>query len=54
MNKPLPIAVGGVLMGFAAIAFGAAVSGLGVGERVTPFHPTHVGGPDKGTDTCPP
>lgn len=29
-------------------------SGLAVGEMVTPFHPTHVAGPDKGTDTCPP
>lgn len=29
-------------------------SGLGVGEKVTPFHPYHVSGPDKGTDTCPP
>ncbi len=29
-------------------------SGLEVGEMVTPFHPMHVSGPDKGTDTCPP
>ena len=29
-------------------------SGLEVGQLVTPFHPTHVGGPDNGTDTCPP
>lgn len=36
-----------------SLAFGAN-SGLSVGESVTPFHPTHVTGPDKGTDTCPP
>jgi hypothetical protein len=29
-------------------------SGLNVGETVTPFHPTHVAGPDKGTTKCPP
>lgn len=29
-------------------------SGLNVGEMVTPFHPTHVAGPLKGTDACPP
>jgi len=33
---------------------GTVKSGLEVGEMVTPFHPTHVSGPDKGTDTCPP
>lgn len=31
-----------------------ADSGLSVGEVVTPFHPQHVTGPDKGTDACPP
>ncbi|MBA3726154.1 MAG: hypothetical protein H0W86_06800 [Armatimonadetes bacterium] len=29
-------------------------SGLSVGEITTPFHPTHVSGPDKGTKNCPP
>lgn len=37
----------------AVYAFGVK-SGLEVGEMVTPFHPQHVSGPDKGTDTCPP
>ncbi len=32
----------------------AVESGLNVGEMVTPFHPTHVSGPHKGTDACPP
>ncbi|MCW5942705.1 MAG: hypothetical protein KIS66_10765 [Fimbriimonadaceae bacterium] len=32
----------------------APTSGLKVGETVTPFHPTHVSGPLKGTDSCPP
>lgn len=36
-----------------AFAFGPD-SGLKVGEMVTPFHPTHVTGPLKGTDGCPP
>lgn len=48
---------------FAALLSGALVlpalasaptSGLKVGETVTPFHPTHVSGPLKGTDSCPP
>jgi hypothetical protein len=39
----------------AASAFvGGPNSGLNVGEMVTPFHPQHVTGPHKGTDTCPP
>lgn len=29
-------------------------SGLKVGETVSPFHPTHVTGPLKGTTNCPP
>ncbi|MFN3729288.1 MAG: hypothetical protein ACK4XJ_06205 [Fimbriimonadaceae bacterium] len=50
------------ILGAAALAVAVAVpavagsvdSGLKVGEMVTPFHPKHVSGPDKGTDTCPP
>jgi len=33
---------------------GAVESGLKVGEMVSAFHPNHVSGPHKGTDTCPP
>lgn len=40
-------------LALATTMFGAS-SGLAVGEMVTPFHPTHVAGPDKGTSTCPP
>jgi hypothetical protein len=29
-------------------------SGLNVGDRTPAFHPQHVSGPAKGTDTCPP
>lgn len=29
-------------------------SGLKPGEYVSSFHPQHLSGPDKGTDTCPP
>jgi hypothetical protein len=40
---------------FAALALAAPLSsGLNKGEYVSPFHPQHVSGPDKGTDTCPP
>jgi hypothetical protein len=38
----------------AAVLAPAPDSGLAVGEAVTPFHPTHVAGPHKGTDACPP
>jgi len=29
------------------------VSGLDLGQTLPAFHPIHVTGPDKGTDTCP-
>lgn len=29
-------------------------SGLKIGDFVSAFHPNHVSGPHKGTDTCPP
>ena len=47
---------GCTLMGaIAAIACAmGADSGLNVGESVTTFHPTHVAGPLKGTEKCPP
>ncbi len=38
----------------AIYGFSGVESGLKVGESVTPFHPTHISGPDKGTETCPP
>ncbi len=37
-----------------AIALTPANSGLKVGEMVSAFHPSHVTGPHKGTDACPP
>lgn len=54
MKKLISLALGCVAIGAAAIALGALQSGLKVGDTVTPFHPTHLSGPDKGTDTCPP
>ncbi len=45
------------LLGAAALVASFTVapdSGLSVGEMVTPFHPWHVTGPNKGTDACPP
>jgi protocatechuate 3,4-dioxygenase beta subunit len=46
----------GVVAAATALSYAAfnANSGLNVGEMVTPFHPKHISGPDKGTDTCPP
>jgi hypothetical protein len=39
----------------AAFAVGPLVdSGLKIGDFVSAFHPNHVSGPHKGTDTCPP
>ena len=29
------------------------LSGLAIGSHCEAHHPTHVSGPDKGTDTCP-
>lgn len=44
-----------VVAAFAVPVFAMMVdSGLKVGEAVTPFHPKHIAGPDKGTETCPP
>ncbi len=38
-----------------AVVLAAPISsGLKNGEYVSPFHPQHLSGPDKGTDTCPP
>jgi len=53
MKKGIFAACAVVAFALPAIA-GSVKSGLEVGEMVTPFHPTHVSGPDKGTDTCPP
>lgn len=52
MKKALLIAA--VACGALAFAVKGVNSGLSVGEMVTPFHPKHIAGPDKGTDTCPP
>ena len=52
MKKALFIA--GVSVAAFSFAALSSNSGLNVGEMVTPFHPKHIAGPDKGTDTCPP
>ncbi len=52
MKKVLLIAA--IATGALAFAIKNVNSGLAVGEMVTPFHPKHIAGPDKGTDTCPP
>lgn len=44
-----------VVAALALPAFAAFVnSGINVGETVSAFHPSHVSGPLKGTDGCPP
>lgn len=43
-----------ICAGMASVTVQEPKSGLEVGQMVTPFHPYHVAGPDKGTDTCPP
>ena len=53
MNKTLIATMALAVVTVTAYA-GALVSGLGTGEKVTPFHPQHVTGPNKGTDACPP
>lgn len=53
MKRILLIAAGAAVA-LTVFAFSGVKSGLEVGESVTPFHPTHLSGPDKGTDTCPP
>lgn len=44
----------GIVLAAASVFAMTPTSGLKVGEGVTPFHPTHLAGPDKGTDNCPP
>lgn len=43
-----------VALAVPVLALAPVKSGLEVGEMVSAFHPTHVSGPDAGTDTCPP
>ncbi len=50
MNKG--ILMSGAFVGMAVIASAFVNSGLEKGERVSPFHPKHVAGALKGTDTC--
>ncbi|MBI1331348.1 MAG: hypothetical protein JST12_16760 [Armatimonadetes bacterium] len=42
----------GALVGMSMIATAFVNSGLEKGEMVTPFHPKHVAGALKGTDSC--
>lgn len=54
--KKATLSISALLLGLVvpAIAmFGGANSGLEKGEATPAFEPTHVSGPDKGTDTCP-
>jgi hypothetical protein len=46
------IMVSGVVFGAAAMAMAFVNSGLEKGEMVSPFHPKHVAGALKGTDSC--
>lgn len=44
--------ISGVVLGAASMAMAFVNSGLAVGENVSPFHPKHVAGALKGTDSC--
>jgi hypothetical protein len=50
MNKA--ILISGALVATSMIATAFVNSGLNKGEMVVPFHPKHVAGALKGTDTC--
>jgi hypothetical protein len=50
MKKGLLIST--LSLGVVAAAFAGVNSGLDKGERVSPFHPQHVAGALKGSDTC--
>jgi hypothetical protein len=50
MNKAIFISTGAIGLTMVATAF--TNSGLDKGERVSPFHPKHVAGALKGTDSC--
>jgi len=50
MNKGLVIS--GALVGLTMVASAFINSGLAKGEKVVPFHPKHVAGALKGTDSC--
>ncbi len=53
MTKKISIAFAAAAI-LALPALANVSSGPAVGEKITPFHPTHVTGPDAGTTTCPP
>jgi hypothetical protein len=50
MKKALMVS--GLIFGAAAMAMALVNSGLEKGESVSPFHPKHVAGALKGTDSC--
>ena len=50
MNKA--ILISGAFVGMSMIATAFTSSGLEKGEKVSPFHPKHIAGALKGTDTC--
>ncbi len=52
MIKHLVFGVAAVAVAASAVAFLGGKSGLKAGDRVTPFHPSHVSGPLAGTDNC--
>ena len=53
MNKAILFGVAASATALACALTGVE-SGLNVGDMVTPFNPTHIAGPDKGTNKCPP
>lgn len=60
MHRANACVIGAVAATFALVVpavgmstLGAPVSGVARGELLSAFQPTHVSGPDKGTNTCP-
>ena len=53
-KKMLSIFAAVSVLAIPVVASLSTESGLKIGETVTPFHPTHVTGPLKGTKDCPP
>lgn len=54
MNRKFLIAASALSLLVVPALANWAESGLNVGETVTPFYPSHIAGPDKGTKNCPP
>lgn len=53
-TSTMVLAVAAAALAIPVLAGSGEKSGLAVGDTVPAYHPTHISGPDKGTDNCPP